>query len=272
MLPELLARIGGRRGAAVHISDDELQQWPAVVVTALKNAGLLKPASPATSAVCGGCERGCNMPVEMLPSKPAIPLSPPTAFVVCDKRPDINRVAVPISQLVQWRTGGQLLGDTLAQMLDLQRGAVATNVGQHWSIGVFQGRQHRAPLVLHVDAMAGPQLVLAGHVVLVAEVLTLKKDTLALDKTALVRLVDSPTGQEAAEGESPDERRQRLAARVAELKAQGVRDFLARAAAEEGITKSRLQQILKRQPKAKDAFGAMTDVLEGPISAGKSKR
>ena len=39
-------------------------------------------------------------------------------------------------------------------------------------------------------AMAGPQLVLAGHVVLVAEVLTLKKDTLALDKTALVRFVD----------------------------------------------------------------------------------
>ena len=219
VLPELLARIGGRCGVAVHIGDDELQRWPLVAVAALKSAGLLKPASPATSTVCSGCERGCFMPVEVLDANAADPLKLPAAFVVCDKRPNINRVAVPIKRLTQWRTGGQVLGDTLAQMLDLQRGAVATNAGQHWSIGVFQGRQHRAPLVLHADALAGPQLALAGHVVLVAEVLTFKKSALALDVAALVRLVDSPTGQEAAEAESPDARRKRLAARVAELTA-----------------------------------------------------
>ena len=123
VLPEVLARIGGRQGAPVHISDDELQRWPPLAVAALKSAGLLKPASPATSTVCSGCERGCFMPVEVLDSHPANPLKLPTAFVVCDKRPDINRVAVPISQLVQWRTGGQVLGDTLAKMLDLRRGA-----------------------------------------------------------------------------------------------------------------------------------------------------
>ena len=271
VLPEVLARIGARRGATLHISDDELQRWPPVAVEALKNAGMLKPASPATRAVCSGCERGCFMPVEVLASNPSRPLSPPTAFVVCDKRPDINRVAVPVSQLVQWRTGGQVLGDSLAQMLDLQRGAVATNAGQHWSIGMIQGRQHRAPLALHVDAMAGPQLALAGHVVLVAEVLTLKKGALALDKTALVRLVDNPTGQEAADAESADARQQRLTARVAELKARGVKAFLEFAATEEGIHKSRLQQILLRQPKAKDAFGAMAESLAGPLSKGKAK-
>ena len=271
VLPEVLARIGGRRGAPVHISDDELQRWPPIAVAALKSAGLLKPASPATNAVCSGCERGCFMPVEVLASNPAYPLDLPTAFLVCDKRPDINRVAVPINQLVQWRTGGQLLGDTLAQMLDLQRGAVATNAGQHWSIGVVQGLQHRAPLVLHAGALEGPQLALAGHVVLVAEVLTFKKSALALDVAALVRLVDSPTGQEAAEAESPDARQKRLAARVTELKVHGVKAFLELAATEEGITKSRLQQILKRQPKAKDAFGAMAESLAGPLSKGKAK-
>ena len=275
MLSELLARIGGRRGAPVRISDDELQRWPPVAVAALKSAGLLKPASPATSAVCSGCERGCFMPVEVLAGDPTHPMKLPTAFVVCDKRSDINRVAVPINQLVQWRTGGQVLGDTLAQMLDLQRGAVATNAGQHWSIGVFQGRKHRAPLVLHADALLGPQLALAGHVVRVADVLTLNKGALTLDKAALVRLVDSPTGQEAAEAEKPDERQRRLAARIAVLKVQGFKDFLARAASEEGITKSRLQQILKRKPKvrpkAKGVFGAMAESLAGPISKGKTK-
>ena len=275
VLPELLARIGGRCGAAVHIGDDELQRWPLIAVAALKSAGLLKPASPATSTVCSGCERGCFMPVEVLDEDAADPLKLPAAFVVCDKRPDINRVAVPIKRLIQWRTGGQVLGDSLAQMLDLQRGAVATQVGGQWSIGVFQGRQHRSPLALHTDALLGPQLALAGHVVQVADVLTLKKGVFALDKAALVRLVDRPTGQQAAEDEKPDDRRRRLTERIVSLKAQGVKDFLARVAREEGFTKSRLQQIVNRKPKvtpvAKGAIGAMAASLAGPISKGKTK-
>ena len=58
-LIELLARVGARNGATVLVSAEELGQWPAAAVAAMKSQGLLAKARPAASAICPGCEREC---------------------------------------------------------------------------------------------------------------------------------------------------------------------------------------------------------------------
>jgi hypothetical protein len=62
-LIELLGRVGARLGESVTVSTEELSQWPAAAVSALKSQGLLLKARPAKSVVCPGCEQECSMPV-----------------------------------------------------------------------------------------------------------------------------------------------------------------------------------------------------------------
>src|SRR5262245_20321897 len=98
-LVELLARVGAENGGAVLVSDEELSQWPAPAVTALKAQRLLAKARPDSSVICPGCERACVMPVHTFPRASGAAAS----FIVCDKRSDINRVPVSVERLTQWR-------------------------------------------------------------------------------------------------------------------------------------------------------------------------
>jgi hypothetical protein len=84
VLIELLTRVGARNGAAVFVSAEELSQWPAEAVAAMKSQKLLAKARPASSVVCPGCERECVMPVHTVPAR----LRGPVSFIVCDKRSD----------------------------------------------------------------------------------------------------------------------------------------------------------------------------------------
>ncbi|MEO6911472.1 MAG: hypothetical protein ABI158_11175, partial [Edaphobacter sp.] len=80
-LTELLGRIGANKGEAVLVSEEELCAWPDGAVRALKDAGLLSLASPASSVVCPGCEQECSMPV----TDRLVGSEKPVLFVVCDK-------------------------------------------------------------------------------------------------------------------------------------------------------------------------------------------
>jgi len=104
-LTELLAHVGARKGATVLVSAEELGQWPAAAVAAMKSQGLLAKVRPAASAICPGCERECTMPVHTVPTGPLAPAS----FIVCDKRSDINRVPVSAARLAQWRCDAGLV-------------------------------------------------------------------------------------------------------------------------------------------------------------------
>jgi hypothetical protein len=50
-LIELLGRVGARLGESVTVSTEELNQWPAAAVSALKSQGLLLKARPAKSVI-----------------------------------------------------------------------------------------------------------------------------------------------------------------------------------------------------------------------------
>jgi len=239
-LVELLERVGARHGASVAVSNHELSAWPSAAVAAMKSQCLLTKARPATSAVCPGCERECVMPVHVLTDK----AREPAAFIVCDKRSDMNRVPVPVSCLEQWQASGDSIAALLAELLGLHRSGTSGTDAARWEVGVLKGTKHSSHLVLVADGKLA--LSLAGHSVPLADVLTLESDAFKVDRRSLTRLVDQPVAG-AGDVESAAQRRERLKKRVQAVKNKGVKAFLKTVAEEEGITPSRLKQLLREE-------------------------
>ena len=187
-LIELIGRVAASPDARALFTTDELAQWPGEVVTALTTQKVISKASPAFSAVCPGCECECVMPVHAPPHP-----TRPRAFIVCDKRDDTSRVAVPISRLEQWKASGESLADLLARLLDLRRPGGGTI--SRWEIGIFKGVVHSSHLVLRLDDKL--TLTLAGHSIALTDVLALEGRDFKVDKKTLARLVDEPIAGDA---------------------------------------------------------------------------
>lgn len=94
-LIELLERVSASQGKAVLVNDEDLAQWPTAAVIAMKTQVLISKANPASSAICPGCERDCDMPVHIIPAKENLPSR---AFISCDKRSDIRYIQQALSQ------------------------------------------------------------------------------------------------------------------------------------------------------------------------------
>lgn len=237
---ELLARVGASNDAAVLVSEEELGLWPAAAVNAMKSQKLLVKGSPAASVVCPGCEQECTMPVHTLTHKTRGPAS----FIVCDKRDDINRVAVPSEWLRQWCASAASIADLITGLLGLRRpGSGDTSAGR-WEIGMFKGRKRSSHIVLLADGRL--TLNLAGHSIALADVLTLESNSFKLDKQTLIHLVDKPVAG-AGDVESAEQRRARLKKRVQAEKNKGNKTFLKTVAEDEGISVSRLKQLTREE-------------------------
>lgn len=256
-LIELLGRVGASRGATVLINDAELNLWPSTAVAAMKSQKLLAKARPASSAICPGCERDCVMPVHVLPAGGN---RPARAFIACDKRDDVSRVAVDFGRLEQWQTTGELIADALARLLGLTRSNSQAADGGQWHVGILKGKEHNSPVAL----LAGDNLALslAGHAVPLVDVLTIEENALAVDKAALIRLVDKAEGTT----EDTETRRARIKARVGEEKARGTKAFLKLVADEEGISVSRLKQLTSAKPEPVNMWSDLTAPPTRPSS------
>ena len=217
---------------------DEVKDWPAGALDVLVTSGLIQPAQPMSTIECDGCEENCIMPVTVYPAHED---RPGRAFITCDKHDDMGRVHVDFRRMEQWQATGGLIAATLARLLGLPRTASLATDGKQWNVGTLKGKKHNSPVTL----LAGDTLTLAlaGHTVPLVEVLTIKENALALDKAALIRLVDNPAGD--AETETPEARRERIKARVREEKAKGTKAFLQVVAEEEGISQTRIKQLVK---------------------------
>lgn len=184
------------------------------------------------------------MPVHTLTHEGRIPDS----FIVCDKRDDINRVPLPISLLEQWQVTGASIAELVASLLGLRRPDVGERSTERWEVGVLKGAKHSSHVVLLAEGRLS--LSLAGHSIALSEILVIEGSNFKLDKRALIRLVDKPAGG-AGDVESAAQRRSRLKKRVQEYKDKGNKAFLKTAAEDEGISVSRLKQILDVREKSK---------------------
>lgn len=217
---------------------DEVKDWPSGVLDVLVTSGLLQSAQPMTTIECDGCEENCDMRVEVYPTQED---KPGRAFIVCDKPVDMGRVRVDFRRMEQWHTTGGLISAALVKLLGLSQSCIQGADGRQWYIGTLKGKKLRSMVTL--QAGDNLTLYLAGHTAPLVDMLTIEKNSLALDKAALIRLVDNPAGDSKAE--APEARRERLRARVREEKTKGTRAFLRVVAAEEGISLSRLKQLIK---------------------------
>lgn len=220
----------------------EVKDWPAGALDVLVTNGLLQQAQPMATIECDGCEENCtNKPVVVYPAQED---KPGRAFIECDEHDDMGRVHVDFRRMEQWQATGGLIAAALAKLLGISHLSNQAADGKQWHIGTLKGMKQNSPVKLL--AGDGLTLMLAGHTVPLVDVLTIEEKALSLDKAALIRLVNNPAGD--AETETPEARRTRLKARVGEIKAKGTKAFLKVVAAEEGISPSRLKQLLKDEP------------------------
>ncbi len=186
-LIELLARVGARNGAAVLVSAEELSQWPAAAVAAMKSQKLLAKARPASSVVCPGCERECVMPVHTLPAGPRGTAS----FVVCDKRDDINRVSVSADRLMQWRCDADAVCGFIAASLGLRRSNQHPADARFLNIGMASGDKRSQMLSLKTDVALA--LVVGNGAVPLAELVGFRNGEYSVAAAMIRELVDSAT-------------------------------------------------------------------------------
>jgi hypothetical protein len=187
-LIELLARTAAGNGAPAFVSDEELSRWPARAIVAMKSLKLLARVRPATCVVCPGCEQECVMPVHSLARADGAPV----AFVVCDKRNDINRVPVSAGRLKQWQCDGQAVVAFVATSLGLRRSSQRAIVGGSSNVGMVSGSKRTQMLSLRVDGNEW-SLVAGSSALLLADVIDYANGVYTLDAVAVGRLADSST-------------------------------------------------------------------------------
>ena len=186
-LVELLSRVGTLGGAAVTVNTEELNEWPAAAVAALKSQKLLRKARPAISVVCHGCEQECSMPVHTLARADASV----TSFVVCDKRSDTNRVAIPAARLAQWRCDAEAVCGFVAASIGLQRTTMQATEISLLPIGIARGHKRTQMLCLRVQSPLA--LVVGTGAVPLADVIGFVDGCFMVDQVVVRQLVDAAT-------------------------------------------------------------------------------
>ena len=186
-LLDLLARVGASEGSAALVSEEELSGWPTNAVRGLKSQKLLTKASPAASVVCPGCEQECTMPVHTLPAGARGSAS----FIVCDKRDDINRVAVPAEGLRRWRCGAEDVGAFVSRNLGRQSDNQREIGAGLWELGLVAGKKRSQMLCLRANGTL--ELVAGNNAVPMAELVRHEAESYAVDSEAIRRMIDATT-------------------------------------------------------------------------------
>ena len=186
-LVELVARVGARGGEAVRVRETDLRHWPMEAVGALRTQRLLVRARPAATAVCPGCEADCVMPVETIPAgrrRAAL-------FIVCDKRSDINRVALAAAHVRQWTCDGEAIARFVAAQLGLRRSRHGADASGTWPLGLAAGDTRHQMLGLRTRGEVA--LIVADTAVPLADLIDFDGGAYTLSAAAVRHLVDAAT-------------------------------------------------------------------------------
>ena len=236
VLETLLARLNAAGGSAVFLTASELAEWPKSAVAALTATGLVRPASTARSVICEGCEEFCTMPVTWLDSA-----SGPAAYVACDRPADMGLIPVAPDRLERWQATGDAVARVLGDALHaFPRPGLVLPAGS-WEIGAWR-RPRRAEFVM----VSGEELAIevAGHRVVVADVLFLEGRRLQVDIEHLEERVASP-GRSTRSTESVSDVDARTVALVKRLQSE-VRNPIETAAGQLGVSRQMVNRRVRR--------------------------
>ena len=160
------------------------------------NAGVAEPAqdgggdelrSVVRPVVCPGCEADCVMPVQTIPAGPHAA----ARFIVCDKRSDINRVALTTAHVDQWKCDGEALARFVVEQLGLRRSRHRIDESGTRPLGLAAGdtRHQMLGLRTHGDV----SLVVADTAVALADLIDFARGAYRLDTAAIRHVVDAAT-------------------------------------------------------------------------------
>lgn len=258
----LLDRLALGPGAAVALDAAEVAAWPPALAAAMVGQGWMARAAPAASVICPGCEEACVRPVHRRPRDDG---AGALAFVACELRADMGRVPIAPALLERWQVTRQTVGDALARVLGRP---AAQPLGEVVRLGWVDSDAGRAPVLL-AEGGGGWRLVVAGQRLELPQVLTWDGSTIGLNMAALRRHALSGHGAEV--GERPADRAGRLQRRKTELVQAGERRFLKVIAAEEGLSETRVKQLLAWEPK-REAAGPFDGLGVQPAQGSPASR
>ena len=239
----LFNRLEASKGDTVAFTASELSAWPSSDLDLLYSEGLITRASASTHTICPGCEEQCSRPVEHVRDGSEV-----FFFTVCDKRSDTNRVEIDPSDIDTWSCSGSSLAASIARHLDISPANNSTTPNNQLTIGLYRGEKHSSHVLLEFKDQA--VINTAGRSTPAAELVWIKQGFLYVDQHRLTAMVDNPVAAAGSE-ESADKRAERLLARKIQLKSEGVRAFIKKIAAEEGISTQRVRQIISTSEKKK---------------------
>lgn len=166
---------------------EQVRHWPDGAVAIFEKAGWLTTAEPASNVECPGCEEGCFMNAHVLPAAHG---QPERAYVACDHREGMGRVAIPLANIQQWQITEARVARWTSRELGLKSEPERNRHSGTIQIGTLVGKKRTACLDL---VLAEPvSLRASGHSLPLSELVLFDGDRPTIDRNAIVRLVDLP--------------------------------------------------------------------------------
>ena len=174
----------------VIINWDGIQQWPAGALDMLLQAGILTPASPATSLECQGCERHCFMDVLTQTNGNKAPMR---AFIVCDvpeMQDQMGRMQIPLGRLQQWQSNVKQLAKVIADLLQFTDNIEYKAGQKDIRLGMLKGLNGRRWVSMDVAHLS---LEINQHTVPIDDILFFEDEQINIDHIRINELINSKT-------------------------------------------------------------------------------
>ena len=255
-LGRLLARLSCRGGEVLTLDADDVSDFPKEHFELFVKHGVLQEIADARNVVCDGCDERCDRPVQIYRANN---ISPARAFVSCELRDDVGRVAVDFERLKQWQMTERQLAEMVRDLIGQTSQSVVKD-GALWRLGMVDGGKHKAQMSLQFDGDV--VVVSGGHKVPLMELLSFDKGGLKIDLKKIKKMVNEPTGF-SDDVESTKARNARLLKHRNNLKSKGVKAFnkqiaeeenLSLAAVKKAITSAEQEQKAQSNPQLSNKF------------------
>ena len=184
VVSELMALLRSSKDRRVVLCQDDVDQWSQSVTTAMKSQKLIVKAKSAKVIICSGCEEACLMPVETVMDFSGKAAS----FVVCDRRDDINRVAVSSDALQRWQCGLPQLSRLFCALLDLPYDQRFDYGCEYLKLGIVNGLKGRRWISLNTVDLT---IEINGISKQVEELLFFNDGHFLIDQTAIDTMINS---------------------------------------------------------------------------------
>jgi len=186
---DLLDRVNASDRGIVFVFRDDILEWSADAVSALKSQQLIERAPPANHVVCPGCEEQCAMPVQRRRARN----DRTSVFVVCDRREDINRVEIDQDRLEQWQSSVTAICNFVAAQLGLHPAVRRMDGAEMWQVGMAFGRKRSQMICIRGGETLS--LVVGGNSMPLAGLFGFNEGCYCLDADKILHMVDaSETG------------------------------------------------------------------------------